>query len=291
MSCREMIQKGIDYIESRLPDKVSIKEAADASGYSPFHFHRLFQAYVGCSAGDYIRGRRLTVASEKVLESSERLLDIALDSGFQSQEAFTRAFKSRFGTTPARYRENQKKLLLFEKSPIDMESLSHIVDGISKEPRFQEIEAFKVVGILKKSALDDYNSIHLWKRFLLAYEDIPNKTHRGTALEISGFPDESMNGDIIPETVFDTLVCTRVSEIDQLPKGFISREYPRHNYAVFSHKGSLENVGLTYEYIYKTWLPNSGMTLADSYDFELYSKEFDYEDTENLEFEIYLPVR
>ncbi|MHA6529288.1 helix-turn-helix transcriptional regulator [Paenibacillus sp. BAC0078] len=66
---------------------------AQEAGFSKFHFHRIFQKYVGKSVAEFIRLRRLSSSAQLLLYSDERILDIALHYGFESQEAFTRALR------------------------------------------------------------------------------------------------------------------------------------------------------------------------------------------------------
>lgn len=99
------IQRAIRYIEDHLEDELPLEEVAAAAGFSMFHFHRLFQQHTGITAADYIRARRLADAASRLLYTEERLLDIALSCRFDSQEAFTRAFKKIYGLPPGRYRK------------------------------------------------------------------------------------------------------------------------------------------------------------------------------------------
>lgn len=99
------IQQAIRYIEDHLEEELPLDEVAAAAGFSMFHFHRLFQQHTGITAADYIRARRLADAASQLLYTEERLLDIALSCRFDSQEAFTRAFKKNYGLPPGRYRK------------------------------------------------------------------------------------------------------------------------------------------------------------------------------------------
>ncbi|WP_235218495.1 helix-turn-helix transcriptional regulator [Paenibacillus sp. FSL R7-269] len=77
---------------------------AKAAGLSKYHFHRIFRKYVNKNVHEYIRARRLSQAANLLLYSETRILEIALQYGFESQEAFTRAFKEIYDLPPAQYR-------------------------------------------------------------------------------------------------------------------------------------------------------------------------------------------
>ncbi len=94
------------YMERSLYKKVDMYDIASSSHLSPHHFCRSFKKYYGVSPVEYLRKRRLTVAAKRLLQERENILDVALDLQFGSQQAFTRAFKSYFNKTPARYRRD-----------------------------------------------------------------------------------------------------------------------------------------------------------------------------------------
>ncbi len=99
------LERAVEYIEGHLNEDIGLREVSRAAGYSYCHMTRLFTAAMGESVGRYINRRRLYSASEKLIRSDRRVLDIALDSGFASSEAFSRAFKAAFGMSPAAYRK------------------------------------------------------------------------------------------------------------------------------------------------------------------------------------------
>ncbi|MFD2115226.1 helix-turn-helix domain-containing protein [Paenibacillus yanchengensis] len=104
MHSEDSIQRAIQYMENRLAYKMTLEEIAAHVGFSPFHFHRLFRSRVGMNIADYLRSRRLCQASRMLLHTEESILHISLDCHFESQEAFTRAFKKMYGMPPGRYR-------------------------------------------------------------------------------------------------------------------------------------------------------------------------------------------
>jgi AraC family transcriptional regulator len=93
------------WIEAHLLEPMTVKSIADRAGYSPSRFSRGFTRLQGESVMAYVRGRRLEAAMRRILtEPDIRIVDLAFDSGFDSQEAFTRAFAKAFGHPPGRLR-------------------------------------------------------------------------------------------------------------------------------------------------------------------------------------------
>ena len=100
----ELLKGAIDYIEKHIEEELTLEEVASYSVMSMYHFHRVFQSNLGMSVTDYIRKRRLTHAAQALVMTDRSVLDIAVQYGFSSQEAFTRSFKQMFQLPPKRYR-------------------------------------------------------------------------------------------------------------------------------------------------------------------------------------------
>jgi len=101
----------LEYIDLHLDRPLELSELAGVAHFSPFHFHRLFSAWMGETLGDYLRRRRLELAAMR-LAAQPRLpvLNVALSVGFGSSEAFTRAFKARFGSAPTNWRQPLRRV-------------------------------------------------------------------------------------------------------------------------------------------------------------------------------------
>ncbi|MDR0930013.1 MAG: helix-turn-helix transcriptional regulator, partial [Oscillospiraceae bacterium] len=87
-----------------LQTPITARDIADAAGYSPYHAARVFKAETGLSPFEYIRRERLTASARALRLGQMRVLDVALDFVFDSQEGFTRAFTNGFGISPRRYK-------------------------------------------------------------------------------------------------------------------------------------------------------------------------------------------
>lgn len=101
------IETVIDYIESRLDGKLDLETVAAAVHYSKYHLHRMFTDTVGITLHDYIQRRQLTEAAKLLVFSDKPIIQIALVCGYESQQAFTTAFKDIYKTPPAQYRYTQ----------------------------------------------------------------------------------------------------------------------------------------------------------------------------------------
>ena len=97
----------IEYIESHLESRLDLDQVATAAHYSKYHLHRIFSETVGIPVHEYVRRRRLTEAAGKLTGSRAPILDIALDCGYESQRAFTTAFREMYKISPAEYRRRR----------------------------------------------------------------------------------------------------------------------------------------------------------------------------------------
>src|SRR5258708_34825342 len=98
----------LEHIDKQLDQPLDLETLAKVAHFSPFHFHRLFSAWMGETLGDYLRRRRAEVAAMRLAaQPRSTVLTIALSVGFSSGEAFTRAFRSRFGCSPTAWRTQQ----------------------------------------------------------------------------------------------------------------------------------------------------------------------------------------
>src|SRR5262249_16662272 len=92
--------KTLWYIERHLSGDLSLEAIADVVGVSRFHISRAFGVTVGCGLASYVRTRRLSEAARTLVDGAPDILAVALDTGYGSHEAFTRAFRQYFGLTP-----------------------------------------------------------------------------------------------------------------------------------------------------------------------------------------------
>ncbi len=108
-----VVQMLQEYIEKNLQTPISLKELADFSGYSPWHVGHMFKETTGKSPYEYIRLRRLTKAALVIRDENIKVIDVALDFVFDSQEGFTRAFTREFGISPYKYHKQTPPIKLF----------------------------------------------------------------------------------------------------------------------------------------------------------------------------------
>lgn len=101
------IETVIEYIEKHLNGKLDLKIVAEAVHYSKYHLHRMFTSTVGMTIHDYVQRRQLTEAAKLLVFSDKPIIEVAFICGYESQQAFSSAFKSMYKIPPAEYRGNR----------------------------------------------------------------------------------------------------------------------------------------------------------------------------------------
>lgn len=104
MGSTAVTEKVLSYIENHLDEDLSLEKIAEALNYSKFYMARAFKENTGHTLYKYIQGRRLDEAARKLAETAQPIVEIALEAGYGSQQAFTAAFRYAYLCTPQEYR-------------------------------------------------------------------------------------------------------------------------------------------------------------------------------------------
>ena len=141
---------------------MTLSALAEKFGYSEFHLSRKFREVSGMSFRDYLRYRRLAFALKDVRDTEKGLLEIAMDYGFSSNEAFTRAFREAYGVTPSRYRANPIPVVLrTQLHPFDCYLLG--IGGTGMAQTTQDVKIYFVtIPAHKFLHIRNYESIGFW---------------------------------------------------------------------------------------------------------------------------------
>lgn len=292
MTYYERIEKAIEFIETNLTERIVLEDVAKEACLSKYHFHRLFSSLVGETIGDYIRKRRLTEASRQLTGKNVKVSGIAYDYQFETQQSFSRSFKNHFGIGPGQYRKQSLCRFMYERKKITKQRLKHL-GAISMKPVIKEIKEMKIIGMEKTTTLNtSYIDIpKLWEKFCSRMCEIKNAADNKTFYEVRK-PDMNFSMDDFKETSeFTEIAGLEVTSIDTIPEGMITVTIPAGKYAVFTHKGNPINLRQTYEYIWGTWLPNSGYEADLRFDFELYGERFKGMEDPESEIDIHIPIK
>lgn len=289
------------YIDQHLEQPISLNTLADVAHFSPFHFHRLFSAWMGETFGDYLRRRRVEVAAMRLAaQPRTRILNIALSVGFGSAEAFTRAFKTRFGRSPTAWREHQYSLRSANSNSGQVNSKR----SQALQVPFEQHEVSRNLNkeiIMKVTLIDREPATIAYLRHLGPYGEpiarfwqetyvpwaVMNKLGADHARYGISHDDPSITAP--GQCRYDA--CAEVSADFMVTGSALKTTIPGGKYAVLKFKGTVEEVGEAWAALLRDWLPSSGLQLDSRPCFEYYPKGVAYDcETGEFECEICIPV-
>jgi len=171
----EQINLALTYIHDNLTASITAKELAVISGYSIFHFHRIFKELMGENVNEYIKNTRLERASNLLLYNQHKTIqNIAIDSGFTTATGFSSAFKNKFGITPKEWRNNgydKNKYKFLESIKID-KKIDIGTPTIVSEDKIPMV--YMRVYSYENNMIDVWNHIYEWCNI----QEVLNKPHR-----------------------------------------------------------------------------------------------------------------
>ena len=273
------VEKALWCIEIRLGSELSLADIAACAGVSRYNLLRAFGVATGRSVMRYVRERRLTEAARRLAAGAADILIVALDAGYGSHEAFTRAFGDQFGMTPEAVRAQRHLDNLNLVEPIRMDA-SLVID--LEPPRFEAGRTLLIAGLGERYRFETNQGIpRQWERFQQYIGHIPGQLGN-VAYGVCCNADGAGN--------FDYVTGVEVSSFDDLPSDFVRVRIPAQRYAVFSHREHISRMPATVYTIWNKWLPDSGRQHADAPDFERYDERFDPR-TGTGTVEIWLPIK
>lgn len=272
MNYKEHIQKAIDFIEENLKSEIDLDAAAKASGYSPYHFLRIFKEVAHLTPGDYIRKRRLTEIV-KLMDNYKSISDIAFLYGFNSKENFTRAFKSEHHILPTEYKKNLNSLKLYERQ-------NYVLEDFQVEPVIIYLPSFSLT-VFKS---DESSPPNFWNKYNC--KKLSKRLSGGKSCEDFGVNFWNTNQNIL-----DYFIGIRTLEVVANIEDTMQIQIPGGQYACFktpqtTHYNFVNAIHRTWEYINRTWLPESEYRRTGGYEFETY-----IEDSRKFSEDIYIPIK
>lgn len=297
-----MIQSVLDEIDIRITERIKAGELACKFNYSLHHFCRVFMAVTGTPVMAYVTRRKLEHALYD-LSQGRRIIDVAMDYGFETHMGFTKAFKKCFGCLPSLYRLRIMKTPL-PRATVESIKLKHGGINSSMNVQMKEIASFSIVGVVSNHSLPNvkrsadipafWNTISMdyGKHLTRLYDAFTPAKHGeyGICFDVDENTGEFM---YMLGVAFDSTADDKKIEADMRKV-----EIPGGAYAVFTTpKQSAEQypqmIANTWTEIITQWLPNSEYEYDESrLDFEAYD-ERDHSDENGgtVQMDIYVPVK
>lgn len=291
MDYKQALEQAVIYIENHLHEDIKVEEVSRFAGYSYYHLNRQFIAVLGESVGSYIKKRRLANAAQKLLYTNDSIISIALENSFESPEAFSRAFKSRYKISPLQYRRQQIQTFVSSKKRLDEENWEHLLHHVTVHPRIVELSEIKIAGIRQEVQPHHQDLKKLWEFFFPLLESLPNKKLTGRKFGIYESFEANLHFKINEDMLLNEYFGIEVTSFNDLPEHYVTKVIPSGRYVVFTHHGSLETLSQTIDYIWGTWMLSTKEELDNRDPFELYGEKFLGYEHPDSEIEIYIAIR
>ena len=247
-----LTKRALWVIERNLDRDLSLSDLAAACEVSRWHLSHAFTEGVGRPITEYVRSRRLSFAAEALAAGAPDILDLALASGYNSHEAFSRAFKTLLGVTPESVRHKRTTAGLPLVAAIDMTTVD---ERTLPMPELRTKEAMTFVGLFDRFALDTtYGIPTLWRRFMTSYAEIENK--------VDPIP-VGVIGPIGEDGSFNYGCAVQVAASAAPSAPITVLNVPAQRYALFPHTGHVATIRSTYDAIWNRVLPESAWTTPE----------------------------
>ncbi len=250
----ERFSRVLDHIDRHLDRPLPIDELCRLACFSRFHFQRQFSAYVGMSVTRYVQQMRLRRASyQLVFSQNRRIIEIALEAGFENPESFSRAFKRSLGQTPSEFREQpawapwkksmpQPKRTRNTPMPVEIVELEEIPIAVLEHQGSPDLLFDSVTQFIDWRKSSGFSPVTSSRTFGMVYSD-PEQT---------------------PPELFRFDICGEVqAPVPSNPQGVINKSIPAGRFARLRHLGSTDRIAESANALYREWLPLSGEELRD----------------------------
>lgn len=285
----------LDYIENNLTNDIMYDQVAKLACCSMHQFGRVFSYMVGVPLSEYIRRRRLTLAALDLQDSSLKVIDIAMKYGYDSPDAFTRAFSNMHGVTPKEARNAGVRLKAYPRITFHLS----IKGDREIEYRIEEKDCINLVGTVTRMKKQTANTVAndwkeasdeawgVWEDFFQKGPDekIANayKLYRAPMWQM-GFTETLENGE--------TLLAIGAEADAGVETNLQAFPIPANKWAVFTVRGSLNErehpIDAMWTRIVTEWFPTCGYKRSADYEIEVYPPG----DTNSDEYicEIWIPI-
>ncbi len=263
---QKTMSKVLNEIENNL-EYVDIEDLIKLSGYSYYHFHRIFLGFTGESIKRYIRRIRLQTSASKLQYKQGSITKIAIEAGYNTPSAYNKAFKEMFDCSPSKFVQEfntKKEIKMIEPlkiesiEPIDVYCLRHIGDYMKCDIAWN-----KLIDIARKNSVLNKNS----KLFGISYDD----------------------PEIVETSKLRYDACISKSNDMILSDGIELKQIEGGKYAVFLHEGAYSKLSETYKLIYGALIQSNNIELRDEPPIEQYLT-FGVKD-EDLKTQILVPIK
>jgi len=287
MSWIESIQKAINYIEVHLLEDITMEQIAQEVHSSVFHFQRTFSILTDMSIADYIRRRRLTLAAQELLNTDGKIIDLAYKYGYDSPEAFTKAFRKQHHITPSEARKKQGPLQSYNRLVIQVS----LKGAEPMKYRIEEKEAFQVVGVKRTYNCQSGENTREIPQF---WNEMNSKDFDKQLIQLNNGEIKGVLGVCVPDSNYaqNSLIDYWIAadHVGDVPDNLLAMDIPASKWVVFEVHGPMPDaMQNTWKQIYSEWFPSNPYEPIASAELEVYSEQDPF--SPDCYSEIWIPIK
>lgn len=238
MTTLEYLNQAIDYIEENITQTLEMEEIAKAALLSKYYFQRVFHVITGITVADYVRNRRLSLAAEEIMMTKNPITDIALEYGYDSADAFTKAFRRLHGVTPSALRKGEASLKLFPKITMQV----NVTGDCEMKYRIVQKGPFNMIGLTTDVMSKSDSDLEVLRFCNRVWEDGSRKYMLGW--EVQNY---------------------------EVPSEYKLLQIPAYQWIVFEHHADMSNpvaISELWKCIYAEWMPSSQFEQVEGENYE-----------------------
>ncbi|WP_340030366.1 AraC family transcriptional regulator [Paenibacillus sp. FSL K6-1122] len=276
------MNSAMEYIETNLADTISYDEIAQRACCSTYHFQRMFPFITGVTLSEYIRRRRLTLAAFELQTTGSKVIDVAMKYGYDSPEAFARAFKNLHGIMPISARDTGVSLKAYPRMSFHIS----IKGDVEMNYRIEQRDSFEMFGVYGIINADQKTAFSEVPQFRIKCDDDGSVDLMNDLL--GRFGDTMLHAALYDHTKesFKYMICYHVPKGLEIPERFTKLAIPTLTWAVFPEPQC--DMQKLWERIYSEWFPTSEYEQVEGPTFEMY---YGMARHGNVSGEIWIPVK
>jgi len=295
----QAVQKAAERVVASLDEALDLEQLAKFAALSPFHFHRIFRGLIGETPLELHRRLRLERAAFRLLTEQTSITAIAVDAGYDTHEAFTRAFRARYANSPTEFRQLLRtgcparelgvQIEIAARSGIHFSTASlPLTIHLSKGEHTMNVEK-KQLPAMRLATLHHRGAYNRISEAFGRLGEIAGRAGlfnaKPTMLALYYSDPEST-----PEAELSSDAAVVVGDDAKIPEGLTEKRIPAGRYACMTHVGPYEQLGDAWQRFMGQWLPASGERMGEGTSFEIYVNNPMEVPKEQLITELYIPL-
>jgi AraC family transcriptional regulator len=251
----ERLKRVVHHMHDHLDRELDLLELADVAAMSPYHWHRIYNAFFSETIFQTATRLKLHRAAMDLINGNQPMTKIAKRAGYASLPPFSRAFVKAYGTPPGRYRTN-------------MQPIARDPGILPRRTTMQTIEIRQEDGFRVAAIPHQGDYMNISRAFMELYGTLGSRQLMHPDMKMRGIYFDDPGS--VPEPDRRSLAGVTVSEDFPLQAPLQEYRMPPTRIAVLTHKGPYAELKASYDYLYGLWLPSSGEEAADLPPFEAY---------------------